>query len=183
MLTFEIASYMTKTRTHTTHMDLDYTKYTEQTLQLMHNEADKHLNALTNSFREITNKSYLLLGILISALTGLLGFMIKTDLFSIYSLFFLLLIIPTAQLIPNIKPSAFGFPGAEPQKMVHPYFENDTKNQYRKLLVQRIEDLQKMIDYNAAIIQQRSNQMMKAIRSIGIVLLLILILWLWSVIS
>ena len=180
MLTFEIASFLAKTRTHTTHMDLDYTKYTEQTLQLMHNEADKHLNALTNSFREITNKSYLLLGILISALTGLLGFMVKTDLFSIYSLFFLLLIIPTAQLIPNIKPSAFGFPGAEPQKMVHPYFENDTNNQYRKLLVQRIEDIQKLIDINAEIVINRAEIMHRALSSLFIALFIILTLYCWS---
>ena len=53
-------------------MDLDYTKYTKESLEFIYSEGQKHFDEITKSFREVNSKSYIIIGILFSLLGVLL---------------------------------------------------------------------------------------------------------------
>ena len=164
-------------------MELNETRYNTETLQLIYSDAEKHQQALTQSFREVTNKSYILMSLLISTMSGLLAVLINNPNNTLTLVLFLLLLIPLGFLVPNTLPTAFGFPGAEPRNVIHEYFEREKKDQLHKLLAQRIIDTQRMIDVCWEVVAKRNRLFCYAINSAVAVLLFTLCLWLCTFFS
>jgi hypothetical protein len=173
-----------KNKNEETKMDLDYEKYTNESLWFMYSEACRYFEETTRSFREIVNKSYILIGITYSIMAVLISEIIKTsEIINLYSLLFLFLLFPTIIITFNLLPTNFITSGAQPKLMQHDYFESSKKNQYKKLLIQRIEDCQIAIETNGAILNKRAKRLKYAILLSFFSFVMTVILWSFNLCS
>lgn len=160
-------------------MELDYTKYEKESLQLIYNEGQKQLDEITRSFREVNSKSYVLIGILFSFLGLLVSEIItKHHVISLHGLLFFFLVFPTILISLNLFPVGFIFPGARPSLMKHNYYEESKDFQYEKYLAQRIIDCEDAILHNSKILNKRAKRLSSAMLVIFVSLITSFIFWL-----
>ncbi len=160
-------------------MEIDYTKYTKESLYFIYNEGQKQFDEITRSFREINSKSYIVFGILFSLLGVLISEIIsKEELISLHSLLFFFLIFPTILIVRNLLPTDFIITGAKPSLMQDEYFEDTIELQYEKYLAQRIEDCDEAIAHNGKILTNRAKRFKSAVILIIAALLTAFTFWL-----
>ena len=160
-------------------MDLDYTKYTKESLEFIYSEGQKHFDEITKSFREVNSKSYIIIGILFSLLGVLLSEIITMQqYFNLHGLLFFFLVFPTVLILQNLLPVDFIITGAKPSLMQHQYFEESTELQYEKYLAQRIEDCDHAILHNGKILTKRARRFKSAVILILASLIVSFIFWL-----
>ena len=102
--------------------ELDISKYTKYTLELIFAEADKLQGNLLKSISENTNKSFLLFAIYTSIISFSFFKLIEKE----YSYCIILVggISGCLFIIKNLFPNYIEFNGALPENMVHEYFNN-----------------------------------------------------------
>lgn len=160
-------------------MELDYTKYTRESLEFIYVEGQKHFDEITKSFREVNSKSYIIIGILFSLLGVLLTELITLQHFlNLHGLLFFFLVFPTILILQNLLPVNFIIAGAKPSLMQHIYFEESTEFQYEKYLAQRIEDCDHAILHNGKIIIKRAKRFKSAVILILASLIVSFVFWL-----
>lgn len=153
---------------------MELKKYSEKSLEFIYNEAQKQFDDIMHSFKEITNKSYVLTGIIISTISAT-SILKDFDLQNI--ILTIVLVIPLFLIYKNLTPTSFVLRGAQPKLMQHEYFERDLETQYKRYLIQRIEDIQVAITQNGAILDKRSKRLTRAIASTVILLLISFFFW------
>ena len=157
---------------------MEFIKYTDESLHFIFNEAVKHDDAINDTFRNINNKSYILLASLFTIMGWTISIMNSAQHdTSFFITFVVLLVHPVYILQKNLRPRTWRYPGAEPKLLMHEWFTN-TKNtlQYRELLIQRIEDLQLSIDQNGQELALSTKRLKLALLSLASVLVLFLAL-------
>lgn len=160
-----------------TNIGFKYHKYSEKSLEFIYSEAEKHFKEITLSFREITNKSYILIGVLCSIMGVLISEIIKSEtVFNIHGLLFLMLTLPTILICLNLFPVPFVISGAQPHLLKHTYFEKN-RDAYKRLLVQRIEDIQLAIYQNGQILSRRSKRLRSSLLLVLLSLIASFIFW------
>lgn len=161
-------------------MEIDYQKYTSESLQLIYDEGQKQLDEITKSFREVNSKSYIVIGILFSFLGVLITEMItKHQIISLHGLLFFCLAFPTVLIFQNLLPVEYTFPGAIPSAMKQDYFEISKDFQYEKYLAQRIRDCEIAILHNSNLLTKRAKRLKSGMRLILISLITAFAFWLW----
>ena len=156
---------------------MEFNKYTDESLQFIFQEAEKIDNAINDTFRNINNKSYILLASLIT-IAGWLISLIDSNQNNawIMVLFVVLLAYPFYILQKNLRPRTWRFPGAEPKLLMHEWFANTKqKEQHRQLLIQRIEDLQLSLVQNSQELEYSSKRLKLALLSLAAILILLLV--------
>jgi len=153
---------------------MEIEEYTTQSLEFIFNEAQKHFDDISHSFKEITNKSYLLTGIIISTISAA---SILKSLNWQNIILLMILLIPLLLIFRNLLPVEFIMNGAEPKMMQHEYFKREKKSQYDKYLIQRIGDLQEAITNNGAILDKRSLRLTYSVVATVISLLVSFVFW------
>lgn len=131
-------------------------KAQSDTLRLIKDEAEKNLSDVQNAEDVITNKSNNLMQVLIPLFLIICGFcfnsFVKNDfgwLFFIASFFLIILGLVIYQLYKNILPVKSAMAGSEPNQLIQPdLISGIASTDERNLLVNRVFNLQKAIEYS-----------------------------------
>lgn len=145
-------------------MEIDIDKYDKESLEFIYSEAVNHLSKTFESFRSITNKSYLAIGVYFSVIsyciTEILDMVYKKNDFLFYEII-LSMLISSFFIFKNLLPVLMTMPGCKPERLIDEYYEkgkirdNQLKNYYK----QRLIDLNFGIEYNVKEIMKRSKRL------------------------
>jgi hypothetical protein len=102
--------------------EIDITKYTKYSLELIFSEADKMANQLLKSLSENVNKSFVLFALFSSLFSYSFVKVIQSD--YLYIILLIGSVISSIVIHKNIFPFKVKFNGALPEKMIDPYFHN-----------------------------------------------------------
>lgn len=163
-------------------MEIDYNKYTEESLEFIYSEGQKHFDELTKAFREITTKSYIVISVLLSFMGYLAHEIINSqELMNTNGILFICLMYPALLIFTNTLPNALVIGGAQPKLMQHSYFEYSLDDQYKKYLVQRISDCQQAIIDNGKLVNKRAKRLRYALILIFTSFIMPIIFWFWII--
>lgn len=159
-------------------MNLDINKYSTESLEMIDRLANRQLESIFTSIRETTNKSYILISVILSIQSFVINKIISGSDVLLYGVFFCLMLLPTIILINNLMPTKLDFPGANPSSMIHEYYEKRKDNQIKYLLKFRIIDLNESIKVNSEQMVNRTTRLKNSIISFLVVLVLGFVFWL-----
>ncbi len=144
-------------------MEFDIEKYEKESLGLIYNEAISHLTETFKSFREVTNKSYVTIGIYFSIISYSLSKLFDLEYSEIDPFFFsiaIIMFITSGILLGNILPAKMTMPGCKPEKLIHSYYEAiNGENQLKLYYKQRIIDLDTGINHNIGVVNIRAKRL------------------------
>lgn len=156
-----------------------------ETLIIIKEEGEKNLLGIQNVEDVITNKSNSLMQILIPILIVLLGFCINSIAtknfnwqFQLSTVIIILLGIVIYILYQNILPAKSAIQGTEPNQLVQlDMIIGDIENDNRNILVNRVFNLQKAINYSTKSHSIRYKRFKNANKTLFLGLLIIFILF------
>lgn len=158
---------------------VNWDKYGTDSIDFLLDQSDKLIDETFKSFREITTRSYIALGIYISIISYFLSTIINQHPIQINTLIPNLLIVVgivicMIQIWPNLIPTKMSFPGSEPNKLIQPYFEQfeNPLEQLKKYKIAKIEDYDNGIISNKEQIDKRNVNFKKSIKCLLITFLL-----------
>lgn len=158
-------------------MDIQIEKYTKESLELIYNEAQKHMDEIIKSYRLAVNRSY----VFILFLTGVIGFCLQNifneQLMLFYVFCSLIFLIPIFILRKNVIPTNIVFLGCNPSLLIHSYYENRKENQYQEYLKSRIQDLDEAIITNSNVLIKANDRVKKSYISFIVGLFVCLLLF------
>jgi hypothetical protein len=102
--------------------EIDITKHTKYSLQLIFSEADKMASQLLKSLSENVNKSFVLFAVFSSLFSYSFVKVVQSD--YLYIILLIGSVISSVVIHKNLFPFKVKFNGALPEKMIDPYFDN-----------------------------------------------------------
>ena len=130
--------------------DINTVKYSTDSLEFINRLSEKLLEESIISIKEITNKSYLIIGVYFSVQVFCLREIIRVDESQevIYLLILLCFFIPIFFIFRNIFPTEIQKVGSKGSILIHEYYEESLNGQINKYYSSRIEDLDSSINLN-----------------------------------
>ena len=160
--------------------EIDTSKYSKESLEFINKLSEKALEESIVSIRELTSKSYVIIGVYFSIQVFCIERYIsdiEKDIFLIICLSFL---IPVIIIFKNLLPTKMNFVGSRGDLLIHDYFEQKKENQIKHYLSARIEDLNTSNKLNGEQIVLR-NLRIKFSIVLAFVNVVIISLWFWNI--
>ena len=150
---------------------IEVSKHTKYTLELIFSEAQIMAEQVLSSISENRNKSIVLIAFIFSIASYSFVKILENN--GEYFILLIGAIVAWFFLRENLMPSQISFRGAQPENMIHPYFDKFSGETLEKeYLATQIETYNKAINENASEMKEMPNRFKKSLISVLLSLLL-----------
>jgi len=159
--------------------NIDISKYNSDSLEYINRLSEILLEESVNSIRELTNKSYVIIGVYFSIQVFCLEKIISETPNDLYIIIGVSFLIPIIILFKNLLPTKINFVGSKGSLLIHKYYEDRLDGQIKHYLSNRIQDLDESNNLNGIQVHLRSARLKWSIISAFIVIAVTF--WTWYI--
>lgn len=157
--------------------EIDLKKYSEKSLDFIHRQSEKLLEETINSFKEVTNKSYIIISVYFSVQVFSLKQIIQEE-SSKYLILLVSFLIPIVFIFKNIFPGKIQRVGTKGSLLIDEFYEDENYDSQIKLYYStRIEDVEESIEINLKEIENRVFRLKWSLISAIVCVLIVGVYW------